>query len=88
MSAPTKADLRARLDELGAEQPPASATREQLLEAVADAGRQHLSVEIDRPRSASSTGSARCAAGRPVYAVDLGVCRRCLLEQRTSCPEA
>lgn len=85
MAAPTKADLRDRLDELGAEQPPASATRDDLLEAVAAAGQQHPALEARRHASSSP---GRCAGGRPLYAVDLAVCRACLLEQRTECPEA
>lgn len=88
MTGPTKADLRARLDELGTEQPPSSATRDELLEAVAAADQQHPSLKNDRPRAAVSASRVptRCAAGRPLYAVDLGLCRRCLLEHRTDCP--
>lgn len=98
MAGPTKAELREQLDELELDPLPASATRDELLAAVAAAG-----VEIPQSPAARSTTrakvtaaargvggrrKARCAGGRPLLADDVDVCRQCYVAGETVCPES
>lgn len=96
MAGPTKADLRAQLDELGVEQPGKSATRDELLELVAghvagDTPQLNSSSPVRNTRRAAPEPAAagtrgrrvpRCTCGRPLFTDE--ICRRGYLAGITS----